>query len=239
MTRTEREARQVHVDNTGAPLPAHAAGNRRGVLGAIAGGLVLAASGLLLPDWLADTEAREGALGGALGGRRGKNRRGRRRRRTHGDKKRKSRDKGPQSADIVPTHAEIYVLNMRSTPIQTRGWEDGDNRHWRVPAGWDWQAIEPVGASGFYHGRDFASDGEYVAVQIGTDRVVWFHFTWPWNPEAILYAGSWDENGLQGRDAILAGPARLAIGEAISTAGITATRNEDTNTHVRLRVTVT
>ena len=50
--------------------------NRRGLIQAAAGGLVLAASGLLLPARLAETDAREGALGGVKGGRRGKNRRG-------------------------------------------------------------------------------------------------------------------------------------------------------------------
>lgn len=54
------------------------AGTRRDLLAA-AGGFALAASGLVLPDWLAETEARSGALGGAKGGRHGQNRKGRNR----------------------------------------------------------------------------------------------------------------------------------------------------------------
>lgn len=66
-------------------------GSRRLLLGGSAGGLVLAARGLFLPDWLDVTAAREGALGGAKGGRHGKNHRGRHRKRTHGDKKEKGK----------------------------------------------------------------------------------------------------------------------------------------------------
>ena len=66
--------------------------SRRGLLGA-AGGFAVAASGLLLPDWLVEeTAAREGAYGGQLGGRRGKDHRGgdKAKRRGHGGKKNKN-----------------------------------------------------------------------------------------------------------------------------------------------------
>lgn len=70
--------------------------SRRTLLGAAAGGFALAASGLFLPDWLPEAEAREGAYGGVLGGRHGKNRRGRdqRKRRTHGAKNKNNRNDG-------------------------------------------------------------------------------------------------------------------------------------------------
>jgi hypothetical protein len=51
--------------------------NRRGLLAGAASGFALAASGLLLPEWQEEVEAREGAYGGRLGGRHGGNRRGR------------------------------------------------------------------------------------------------------------------------------------------------------------------
>ena len=50
--------------------------NRRNLLRGVAGGFALA-GGLMLPDWMADAAAREGAYGGRLGGRHGKDRRGR------------------------------------------------------------------------------------------------------------------------------------------------------------------
>lgn len=87
MARSVRDLREDEVDDASAPVPAHAGESRREFLGATAGGLVIAASGLFLPNWLADAEAREGALGGDKGGRRGKNRRGRSGKRTHGKKK--------------------------------------------------------------------------------------------------------------------------------------------------------
>ena len=43
---------------------------------AASSGLLVAAGGLFLPEWLQDADAREGAYGGRLGGRHGKNRRG-------------------------------------------------------------------------------------------------------------------------------------------------------------------
>jgi len=77
------------------------AGTRRLLL-AGASGLVLAASGLFLPDWLEEAEARKGALGGARGGRRGQNRRGRHghKKRTHGNRKKKQRARDKKVQDI-------------------------------------------------------------------------------------------------------------------------------------------
>jgi hypothetical protein len=66
---------------------------RRQLLHAAGGGLALAASGLLVPAWLEEVDAREGALGGAKGGRRGKDRRGRNKRRDHEEKKDKDKNK--------------------------------------------------------------------------------------------------------------------------------------------------
>lgn len=213
--------------------------HRRRLLGKAGFGLALAASGLFLPEWLAETEAREGALGGAKGGRRGKNRRGRDRKRRHGDKNDERKDRDKPRGDVVPTHPDIYVVNWRSAPVQTRGFDDDQAPHWHVRDGWDWQAIEAITPDDHYRTRDFASDGETVVVQIGTDRVVWFQFHWPWNPEVLIYSGGWDRDGLTGRGSILVGPTRLAIDDSVSTPGITATRIQDTNSHVRLRVRLT
>lgn len=100
------------------------AGSRRLLL-AGAGGLMLAASALILPDWLEEAEAREGALDGARGGRRGKDHRGRnrRKRRTHGDKK--DRDKNTNGNDAPRGLAAppgvrstaVTVINQSEKPI--------------------------------------------------------------------------------------------------------------------------
>lgn len=66
---------------------------RRALLGGAIGSMALSASGLSLPKWLAEAEARSGALGGAKGGRRGKNRRGRQRKRNQGHKRGKNKKK--------------------------------------------------------------------------------------------------------------------------------------------------
>lgn len=51
--------------------------SRRTMLGTAVRGFALAASGLFVPRWLEEPEAKSGTYGGRLGGRRGKNRRGR------------------------------------------------------------------------------------------------------------------------------------------------------------------
>ena len=84
-----------------------------------AGGLVLAAAGLFLPDWLEETDAREGANGGALGGRRGHNRRGRHQRRTHGDRKNRNQRSGSALQDHGPFRSSaLTVTNKSNQPLQ-------------------------------------------------------------------------------------------------------------------------
>ena len=87
-------------DNTNQEGVDGAGFSRRGLIQTAAGGLVLAASGLFLPEWPEAIEAAEGAYGGKLGGRHGKDHRGRHRRRTHGDKKDKggNNDHGPRGS---------------------------------------------------------------------------------------------------------------------------------------------
>jgi hypothetical protein len=79
MTEATRMSTQVRPDDEGASatLEIPSGLSRRGLLQAAAGGMALAASGLLLSARLEDVAARPGAAGGALGGRHGKNRRGR------------------------------------------------------------------------------------------------------------------------------------------------------------------
>ena len=74
------------------------AGSRRLIL-AGAGGLMLAASALFLPDWLDEAEAREGALDGARGGRRGRDRKGHHQKRTHGDRKNRNKNENNRGND--------------------------------------------------------------------------------------------------------------------------------------------
>lgn len=90
---------------------------RRLLLRAGAAGLLLPASGLLLPDWLLEAEAREGALGGAKGGRHGKNRRGRnKKKRRRGDRKRNRKHNAPRGGAIFRSSA-LTVVNQGKNPL--------------------------------------------------------------------------------------------------------------------------
>jgi hypothetical protein len=72
------------VDDTMLKLPEDATTTRRQWLRSV--GCPPAAGSLILPRWLDEAEAREGALDGKFGGRNGKRHHGRHHRRTHGDK---------------------------------------------------------------------------------------------------------------------------------------------------------
>lgn len=212
---------------------------RRSLLGA-AGGFALAASGLLLPDRLVeDAEARAGALDGAKGGRRGNDHKGRHRKRSHGDKKDKRKDRD-KPRGFVPTNVAMNVINNRSVPVNIRGWLADKRTHWYVPDGWDWEPMPPTTPPQL---RQFVGHGDFSGmwVQIGTDRVVYFAFTWPIPPYAAIYSGWWDSNGWQpkGQGEILADKDHMFIDESFSAPGITAERVADSADHVWLKVDLT
>lgn len=107
-------------------------GSRRLLLVGAAAGLTLAASGLYVPEWIEETEAREGALGGARGGRRGKNHKGRHKKRTHGDKKskQKRRQKNSRNGGPLMRSSALEVVNVSSFPLhctfyyqESKGWD--------------------------------------------------------------------------------------------------------------------
>ena len=89
--------------------------SRRTLLQTALSGFALATSGLLVPAWLEEAEAREGAYGGKLGGRHGKNRRGRdqRKRRDHGNDKNNDHGKqgGAPRGNNLPYWLAIDVGN--------------------------------------------------------------------------------------------------------------------------------
>lgn len=91
---------------------------RRSLLRAAAGSFALAASGLFLPEWGEEADAR-GALDGGKGGRRGKDHKGRHRKRTHGDKKNKGRlkDHGPFRATAITVTNRFGIINHVERPI--------------------------------------------------------------------------------------------------------------------------
>lgn len=90
---------------------------RRRLLHAFAGGVALAASGLILPE----ADAREGALDGARGGRRGKDHKGRHGQRRHGDKKNEGKrgQDAPKGQDSAFRQAALTVYNnLTGAPLQ-------------------------------------------------------------------------------------------------------------------------
>lgn len=188
------------TDSAAPTAPEDAALNRRRLLRAATGAFVLTASGLYLPAAVEDAEAREGAYGGRLGGRRGKNRRGRDRRRTHGDKKDR-RDRTPPRSSPQGSEfgVRIYVLNYRSVPITVQGWVApfNDVSSWSQPdANWRWSTIGALPTGGDPRYKVFRTGQANLAVQIGTDRVVYVEGSNTPDPRwTAVLAGLWDATG--------------------------------------------
>lgn len=116
---TTSEVQWLEWDDTAEDVPEKpTVGSRRLLLRGTAGGLALAASGLFVPDWLEEAEARDGVLGGAKGGRHGKNRRGRHRKRTHGDKKDNHKVQDKVQDKPLPFRASaLTVVNDLAEPV--------------------------------------------------------------------------------------------------------------------------
>lgn len=109
-------------DNTAeATFEQPAAGSRRLLLGGAAGSLTLAASGLFLPAWLEETEAREGSSSGALGGRHGNNHKGRQRR--HNRKRRHRQNRNHKAPGKGPfRNVQFNIYNGQSSPQDVQVW---------------------------------------------------------------------------------------------------------------------
>ena len=206
----------------------------------VAAGMVIAASGLLLPEWLLEAEARAGALDGNKGGRRGHNRRGRTQKRTHGDRKdnQKGQDK-PRGRDFFEMRkVAIAVHNYRSTAVRVRGWQPKDppqlREPWEVPATWDWKEL-PAQSGSHHFSTAFVSARTRVAVQIGDTRVVYGenHHA-PSLPSAAIMTGSWKETGSVGGQNIKEGT--LWVNGSFFSGDIRITRVDDTDEHILFSV---
>ena len=215
---------------------------RRYLIRATAGGFALAASGLLLPEWLVEeAEATDNHPAQRILGRKDGQRVRRRHDRHHHQRRRPSeRRKDHNLGDLFPTHAGILVYNWRSAPVRTRGLQrDSPYHNWYVPNGWDWGEIPAQDPQRGISTREFPGDYDQLVVQIGTDRVVWFTFDWPVAPDADIYSGGWEYNGWNPVGERLAQNGSMEIKDSISAPGIKATRINDTNRHVWLLVELT
>lgn len=173
------------VENTPETMPNDAelpVGSRRALLGA-AGGFVLAASGLMLPGWLQEAEAR-GALHGARGGRRGRDHKGRHKQRSHGDKKENNKDQDKPRGfglngiefTIVVDHANGKTFDMQY-----------------------YSASDPFGNYKIQGGDIISTDGKQTGFKtISTSAFVWInnrYYIEATNPFAALLNGKVGHGG--------------------------------------------
>jgi hypothetical protein len=212
----------------------------------VAGSVSLAGSGLLLPAGLTEVDARHGALGGARGGRRGKNRRGRDRRKSHGHGKKKHKNRGDEKPRgrgfLEPRGIAFHIHNYRSVPVEVQGWEFWivdltTNYHdylYQIPDGWGWSTIPARAADGSHSAKSFKSTERHVAVQIGTDRVVFgANAALGW-PQAAIRSGAWNLNGRDGGETLAVHD--LLVWQSINADGIKITRVPDDDDYIQFSV---
>lgn len=213
-----------------------------------ASGFALAASGLLLPDWLQEAEARSGKLDGAKGGRHGQDQRGRhkRRERDHGERKQKRQEK-PRGRDIFePRGVAVFVHNYRAVPVELQGWRFDhvesptpqvpySRDYFVVPGDWEWSTIPARGADGSHSVAEFKTNVLQVGVQIGHDRVVRCTNDPVFPPFASILTGGWDGHGPTG-STILAKSDAMAVNQSISADGIKITRVGDLDDYILFSV---
>ncbi|MBL8128712.1 MAG: hypothetical protein U0Z70_13985 [Thermomicrobiales bacterium] len=229
------------------PDTSELAATRRHLIRA-AGGMILAASGLAVPAWLEEADARRGALGGARGGRRGKDRRGRhaRKDRDHGERKDKHQGKPPGRDIFEPRGVAVFVHNYRSAPVEVQGWRFDhvepptpqvpiSRDYYIVPTAWRRSPIPARAADGSHSVMEFKTNVLRVAVEIGPDRVVHFRNDPVFAPEASIITGRWDGHGSTG-GTVLARSDGLGVHQSISADGIKITRVDDLDDYILFSV---
>jgi hypothetical protein len=224
------------------------------MLGAVAGGVALAASGLLLPEWLVeDAEADEENEAGDhpardVQERKQRKRDKRRHKREHNRRIKHRRGKqGRKELGDAPLgwrDMAIVVHNYWSVPAPVKGWQvhGDDASKYSIPAGWDSSSIPAFDEERDTHStKEFLGHEMDVAVQFSSAAVVRgqnFYFE---TPKAEILSGSWTNNG-KSRGTSLLAEARVKVNESISGAfqdnrvTIRATRVEDTRKHIVISV---
>jgi hypothetical protein len=218
--------------------------NRRMLLGAVAGGFALTASGLLLPERLVDAAKLDHHPVRRIQKRQDQRREKRRnrleRRRHHQQRKQNGRPPGFGTYNMA-----IFVHNYRSVPVQVQGWQAhattrSDDIWYKRGNDWDWSTIPAIGADGSHSHKEFVGDEKALAVQIGTDRVVsgWNFLLAP--PSAEILTGGWSSKHGADRDAErLASSEQFWQGDTISAPGIKITRVDDLDKHLLYSVDLT
>ena len=205
--------------------------NRRTILGGAAAGFALAANGLFLPEWLQETEAREGVNNGEMGGRRGKDHRGRDRdrRRHHRD-----RDQKPDRDPPKGIFDNEGVLNIQFNLINNNdaGTAPIDatcfSYQWDTLVAITWEDKTVLPESG----RSFKTTVKKASLYIDESR----HIVWAKNP--FFGFPTIEITSAGGRSG--AGPKNMDVGDTLSWQSgnykIDVTRYGDTDDHKVFRV---
>ena len=181
--------------------------NRRAILRAGVGGFALvAASGLVLPEWLHnEAEAREGVYGGKLGGRHGKDRRGRDRSNRNHPRHRRDRDQKPDRDPPKGIIDDEGVLNIQFIFVNNNG--TGSDPIGVTCYSYAWGTNTVVGEETrsvrSETGASFTTAVKHASLYIDHDR----HVVWAKNPfwsyptiEINMAAGGTSTVGPQGME---------------------------------------
>jgi hypothetical protein len=227
--------------------------SRRSLLSGAASGVALAASGLLLPEWLVEEAAADTHPVRGVQDRKDQKRQKQRHKREHNRtvKRRRqqaSRQDTPRGSGSLIRDVAILVHNYRPFGADVQGWQFAGTEGWftptyEVPKGWDWSTIP--GRTGVPHfTKDFVGTENYVIVRIGGDRVVFASNIAIGFPTAYIRTGGWNKYG-QGNDKGQEKPGKFlaqadfTVNHTIAAEGIRITRVDDTDNHIRFSVDLT
>jgi hypothetical protein len=220
--------------------------DRRHLLGKVAGGLVLATSGLLLPDRLVDeVEAREGANGGELGGRHGSDHKGRHRRRDRDrDRDQHDRQDNARNAPGKPLLRSIKfnIYNGQRLPQDVQVWARKQDSNYNFLYFLKWSDRIAPGEEREYISEDhylLAMRPDYVVDGGGPIYAEGFNTPIPFVDPTITFG--WALPGFTGYSDKLHESTINYLNEGASakTWGLKATHREDTIYYIRFLIELT
>lgn len=203
---------------------------RRALLRSSLTGFALTASGLFLPDWLTEAEARNGAANGRLGGRHGKDQRGREQHR----QRRRNRDKGPDRDPPKGIFDNEGVRNIRFIVVNNN--ESGTDPVEVDCYSYTWNTLTVIAGEEKVirplTGAQFTTSVKKASLFIDDDR----HIVWAKNPYYSEVTVEIDSSNGRGG----AGPKELGVGATLSwqhgTYKIDVLRLADDDTHKNFSV---
>lgn len=198
--------------------------SRRDILRA-AGGFALAASGLFLPTFGDESEARNQKA----------QRRKRRQRRA--DRNAEANVSIPQREPFQLRGVALYIHNQRPSAVSVREWVFiGEPSVWRVKQ--DWRTIPAKPAGGPEPFLDLVDPGLQVTAELSVGHIIWGGnppIGFPW---VTIGTGGWSADGWQPKGEALIDKS-FSVNDRFTARGFTAQRLVDSDDYIQFLINLT